>query len=198
MNEREQIEPEIDRGKALELIKEYTKNGNLLKHMYASEAAMREYAKYFVDKEALHKDNIETWAVAGLVHDITYERDGDKHMYSGADLLKGKGVSEYITNAIRVHGNTDGTDQETLLDKVLWIAEECTGLVVAATLVLPSKKLKDLTIESLMKKWKDKRFAAKINRDHISEGCERVGIKVEEHLGIILKAMQGVSDELGL
>jgi lysyl-tRNA synthetase class 2 len=197
-DDKESINPGIDREKGLELIKQYTKNENLLKHMYASEAAMMEYAKHFVEKGELNKKNIETWAIAGLVHDITYERDEDEHMYTGADLLKDAGVCDYVTHAIRVHGNVDGSEQETLLDKVLWIAEECTGLVVAATLVLPSKKLSDLKLKSLLKKWKDKRFAANINRENITAGCERIGMEVKDHLEIILKAMQGISDDLGL
>jgi len=197
-NETDEINPGITRKKALELVQKYTKNKNLVKHMLSSEAAMREYARYFVKRGKLHEANIETWAITGLLHDIMYEKDPKKHMYSGAEMLKKEGVSEYITHAIEVHGNFNGTDQDTLLDKVLWIAEECTGLVVAATLVLPSKKLNDLKIESLMKRWNEKRFTANINRENIKNGIERIGLTVEEHLEIVLNAMKKIDKELGL
>lgn len=197
-NELEKVDAQITREEALNLVKEHTKNANLVKHMLASEAAMKEYAKEFVKEGKLLESNIDAWAIAGLVHDVMYEKDPDKHMFSGADLLREKGVSEYIAHAVEVHGNFDGKDQETLLDKVLWIAEECTGLVVAATLVLPTKKLDDLKVESLIKRFGEKSFAAKINREHIEAGCERIGKSVEGHLAIVLKGMQGISDELGL
>ncbi|MFX1535370.1 MAG: lysine--tRNA ligase [Promethearchaeota archaeon] len=197
-NELEEIEPGITRKRALELVKKHTKNENLVKHMLASEAAMRGYAKHYVKKGKLHKNNIETWALAGLLHDIMFEKDPEGHMFSGAELLKKEGVSDYITHAIEVHGNDDGSKHITHLDKVLLVTEECTGLVVAATLVLPSKKLKDLKLESLVKRFGEKGFAAKLNRDNIQAGCERIDKSVEEHLGIVLKAMQGISDELGL
>ncbi|MFC1780336.1 lysine--tRNA ligase [Patescibacteria group bacterium] len=197
-DELKEIKAGITREKAMKLVEENTKNGNLVKHMLASEAAMKEYAKHYVKEGKLHKNNVETWATAGLLHDVMFEKDAEGHMYSGADLLKKKGVSDYVTNAIRVHGNDDGTDHDTLLDKVLIVTESCTGLVVAAVLVLPSKKLEDLSLKSLMKKFKDKRFAAKLDRDTIKEECSRIGRSVEEHLELVLAAMKGISDQLGL
>lgn len=197
-NELAKIKPGITREKALKLVRKHTKNENLVKHMLASESAMREYAKHYAKEGKLYKNNVEAWALAGLLHDIMFEEDPEGHMFSGAELLKKEGVSDYITHAIEVHGNNDGSKHITHLDKVLLVTEECTGLVVAATLVLPSKKLKDLKLESLVKRFGEKGFAAKLDRENITSGCERIGKTVEEHLCIVLKAMKGVSDELGL
>lgn len=197
-NELEAIKPGITKLQALKLIREHTKNENLVKHMLASEAAMKEYAKYFIKKGKLHKDNIETWAIAGLVHDITFEKDPKGHMYSGAEKLRKEKVSEYILQAIEAHGDFKPKEDESLLDEVLRVAEESTGLVVAATLVLPSRKLKDLTVKSILKKFQTKRFAAKINRGGIEAGVERLGLSLVEHFGIVLSGMKEISSELGL
>lgn len=198
INELDVIKPNIDREKALNLINKTTKSQNLIKHMLASEAAMIEYANHFIYQGKLAKDNVSNWALSGLLHDITYEKDPQNHMHSGADLLKKESVSDYITHAIDVHGNFSGKDQITLLDKILWIAEETTGLVVASTLVLPTKKINDLTLQSLIKKFKSISFAAKINRDNIKSGVERVGLTIEEHLEIVLRGMKKIGKGLEL
>lgn len=197
-NELGVIDTGITRKKAIKLVKSNTSNKNLVKHMLASEAAMREYAEFFAKKSKLHKDNIETWAIAGLVHDITFEKDPKGHMHSGAELLRKEKVSDYILQAIEEHGDFKPKEDESLLDEVLRIAEESTGLVVAATLVLPSKKLKDLTVKSIVKKFKTRRFAAKINRDGIEAGVERLGLSLMEHFGIVLSGMKKISSDLGL
>lgn len=192
------IEPGITREKALELVKKSCKKENMIKHMLASEAAVEEYAKKFVKEGKLHKDNVETWKIAGLLHDITFEDDPDNHWNSAAEKLSQMGVSDYVTQAIRAHGNDDYTKHKTLLDDVLLLAEHSTGLVVTTALVIPSKKLKDVKVSSVVKKMKDKRFAASIDRDVIKTGAEKLGLTLKEHFKIVLDGMMRISRNLGL
>ncbi|MDD3647956.1 MAG: lysine--tRNA ligase, partial [Candidatus Dojkabacteria bacterium] len=194
-DERKPIDPGITRPKALELIKANCKKENMLKHMLASEAGCREYAEKYAKEGKLHKDNMEVWGIAGLLHDITFEDDPDNHWNSGADKLEKMGVSKYITDAIRAHGNDDYTEHKTLLDSVLLLSEHSTGLVVTTALVLPSKKLADVKVSSIIKKMKDKRFAASISRDVIRTGCEKLGLTLQEQFEILLRGMMKIEKE---
>ncbi|MBU0976564.1 MAG: lysine--tRNA ligase [Patescibacteria group bacterium] len=197
-NELKPIDPGITREKALELIKSNCNKENMIKHMLASKAACREYAEKYVKEGKLHKDNVEVWGIAGVLHDITFEDDPDNHWNSGAEKLEKMGVSKYITDAIKAHGNDDYSKHKTFLDNVLLAAEHSTGLVVTSALVLPSKKLADLKVDSIVGKMKDKRFAASIDREVIRIGCEKLGVTLQEHFDIVLKGMMNISGELGL
>ena len=180
----------ITREEAWALIQEYGSTENHIRHMLAVEAAMRAYARHFGEDEDL-------WGAIGLVHDFDYDQFPDEHPYSGGRMLREKEYSEEIVNTILSHGNT-GVPRDTLLAKTLHAVDELTGLLVAVALVRPSKDIRDVKIKSVRKKWKDKAFAAAVNRGEIQQAAEALGIDLWEHVGVVLKAMQDIADEIGL
>lgn len=184
---------EISREEALVLLKEYTKNENLVKHALAVEAAMRAYARRFGEDE-------EKWGIVGLLHDFDYERypNAKDHPLVGAQILKEKEYPEDVIYAIKAHADYLGLERKSLLDKALYAVDELTGFVVAVALVRPSKKLAEVTVESVKKKWKDKAFAKGVNREDIEKGAQELGIPLDEHLDLVIKAMQSIADKLGL
>jgi predicted hydrolase (HD superfamily) len=140
------------------------------------------------------------WALAGLLHDIDYEKtkdDPDQHSILGAQMLEEMGLDKEITEAVKAHNEMHGIAPQSLMAKVLFALDPLTGLIVAATLVLPSKKINDLTTENVLNRFKEKAFARGANREIIQK-CSDVNLKLEEFVDISLKAMQGISDELGL
>ncbi|RMF69982.1 MAG: HDIG domain-containing protein [Calditrichaeota bacterium] len=172
---------------------EYTKSENLRKHMLAVEAAMRFYAKKFGEDE-------EKWAVVGLLHDFDYEQHPslEEHPFVGVKILQEKGVEEEITRAILAHAEHTGVVPETLLEKSIFAVDELTGFIVAVALVRPTKSLMDVTVKSVKKKMKDKAFARNVRREDIRKGAELLGLSLEEHIGNVIEAMQGIAGELGL
>jgi putative nucleotidyltransferase with HDIG domain len=186
------------REEAWELVTEYTTNQNLLHHMLAVEAAMRAYAcKYGEDEEP--------WAIVGLLHDFDYERFPDLsvegHPVVGARLLREWGWPEEIVRAVLAHaGEYTGVQPESRLEKVLVAVDELTGFLTAVALVRPSKDIRDITkIQSVQKKWKDRAFAAAVNREEIEHACQALGVDLwTEHVPLVLAAMQGIAAELGL
>ena len=183
----------MKREEALELLKENVKNENLIKHCLASEAVMKSIAK-----EMSMESNEEEFAIAGLLHDIDFEKvSHNQHGKEGAKILKGKIFNERILHAIEAHNPMTGIKPSGFLDYALICGEIITGLIVATALVMPDKKLSSVTVESLKKKFKEKSFAAKVPRDSIMQ-CEKISIKLDRFLEISLKAMQEISDELGL
>jgi len=183
----------MNREQAWALLKEYTKKDNLIKHALAVEAAMRAYAKKFNEDE-------ETWGIVGLLHDFDYERfpTAEDHPYRGAEILREKGVDEAWVKAILGHADYTGVERDTLMAKTLFAVDELTGMITAATLVRPSKKIEDLKVKSVKKKLKDKSFAASVNRDDIKKGAEELGVDLSEHIQFVIDAMKSVSDDLGL
>ena len=180
----------ITREEAWALIQEYGSTENHIRHMLAVEAAMRAYARRFGEDECL-------WGAIGLVHDFDYDQFPDEHPYSGGRILREKEYSEEIVNTILSHGNTGGP-RDTLLAQTLHAVDELTGLLVAVALVRPSKDIRDVKIKSVRKKWKDKAFAAAVNRGEIQQAAEALGIDLWEHVGVVLEAMQDIADEIGL
>ena len=183
----------MNREKALEIVKEYISNPNLLRHMLAVEAAMRFYANYY------HEDE-ETWAIAGLLHDFDYEIHPtmDKHPQDGAPILRERGVPEEIILAVLSHADHTGVPRNTLLRKALFACDEITGLINAVALVRPSKSLHDLSANSIKKKWKNYHFAAGANRDEIAEGAKALGIDLWQHVENVIHAMRTIASELCL
>jgi putative nucleotidyltransferase with HDIG domain len=182
------------REKALKLIDQYIKNENLKKHLLATEALMRALAKKFNQDE-------EIWGVTGLVHDIDWEltkENPEKHSIIGAEILEKEGFPQEIVNAVRIHNHIHNLEPKTLLEKALYSCEEMTGFIVAVALVMPNKKLSEVTVERIMDKFKEKAFAKGVNREIIKKCEELLGIKVEELAEICLKSMQEISDQLGL
>jgi len=176
-------------GEALELIKKYVKNKNLIKHMLATAACMKELAKKF-------KMNEKKWELAGLIHDTDVETtDKQTHGYKTAEILKNYGVDPEIIQAILVHA--DKAKPERLIDKVLRAVDPLTGLIVACALIHKDKKLNSISPEFVLKRFKEKRFAAGADRNVI-KSCEKFGLPLKEFVEICLKAMQNISDKLGL
>ncbi len=183
----------MNREQAWALLNEYTKKDNLIKHALAVEAAMRAYAKKFNEDE-------EIWGTVGLLHDFDYERfpTAEEHPYKGSEILREKGVDESWVKAILGHADYTGVERDTLMAKTLFAVDELTGMITAATLVRPSKKIEDLKVKSVKKKLKDKSFAASVNRDDIQKGAEELGVDLSEHIQFVIDAMKSVSDDLGL
>jgi putative nucleotidyltransferase with HDIG domain len=186
------------REEAWELLNEYTKNQNLVRHMLAVEAAMRAYAHKYGDDPDL-------WGLVGLIHDFDYERypdlTVDSHPVVGAQILREKGWPEEIVRAVLAHaGEYTGVQPESRMEKALVAVDELTGLLVAVALVRPSKDIREVTkIRSVKKKWKDRSFAAAVNREEIEQACEALGVDLwTEHVPLVLEAMKGIAPELGL
>jgi putative nucleotidyltransferase with HDIG domain len=180
------------------LVNEYTGNPNLIRHMLAVEAAMRAYARKYGQDE-------ESWGVVGLVHDFDYERNPDLsvegHPVVGARLLRERGWPEEIVRAVLAHaGEYTGIQPESLMEKVLVAVDELTGFLVAVALVRPTKDIRDVTkVKSVRDKWKDRAFAAAVNRAEIEHSCQVLGVDLwMEHVPLVLEAMQAIAPELGL
>ena len=185
------MDGKMNREQAFELLKEYTKKGNLIKHALAVEAAMRKYAEIF-------GENPDEWGIVGLLHDFDYEMFPDQHPYRGAEILKERGVSDEWIQAILGHADYTGVKRETNLARTLFAVDELTGFIVAVALVRPSKKIEDVSVKSVKKKMKDKAFAAAVSREDIVKGAEEIGISLDEHIGNVLEAMKSIAPELGL
>jgi putative nucleotidyltransferase with HDIG domain len=184
----------ISRQEAVELMKQYLPQDNLQKHCLATEAIMRSLAKKLGYDE-------DIWAIAGLLHDLDYVETKDcmdRHGLITEKILKEKGVKEEITGAIKAH-NADnlGFQRKEVFEHALTAAECITGMVVAATLVYPDKKIASVKPKSITKRMKQKEFARSVNREYIKE-CEKIGIPLADFAVLSLEAMRGISDELGL
>jgi hypothetical protein len=183
----------MNRDEALQLVKEKIKNENLVKHCLAVEVCIRALAKKF-------EEDPDKWALTGLLHDIDYEQTKDnpeKHSLVGAEMLEKLNVDKEIIEAVKTHNEIHGIAPEAKMAKTLFSVDPLTGLIVAAALVLPKKKLANLTTENVLNRFKEKGFARGANREIISK-CSDIGLTLEEFVGICLKAMQEISEELGL
>jgi len=177
----------------LDSINENVENKNLVKHMLATEAILRALARRFGEDE-------EEWGFTGLLHDIDVELTGgdmSSHSKLGTDLAKELGASEAMAHAILCHNEAHGVPRETKLDKALFCVDPLTGLITAAALVRPDKKLAGLGAKSVIKRFKEKSFAAGANREQISL-CSEIGLELGEFIELGLTAMQEISSDLGL
>ncbi len=186
----------MNRDEAWALVTEYTASDSLRKHMLSVEAAVRSYAPRF-------NADPDLWGVVGLLHDFDYERYPDVavegHPVVGSKILRERGVSEEIIRAILSHATeVTGVTRETPLEKTLYACDELTGLITAVALVRPSKNIADVTVSSVKKKWKDKVFAAGVDRVEIEHAAADLGVPLEEHIGNVLQAMQAIAPTLGL
>jgi len=183
----------MNREEALELVKSKVKNENLVNHMLAVEAVMRRLA------ERLGGDP-DKWGMAGLLHDVDYSETGEdptRHGEVGARMLEEMGVEPEIVNAVRAHNVALGYPRNTLMEKAIYAADPVTGLVVAAALVQPDKKIASVKLKSLKKKYKDKSFARGANREQIAS-CSELGIDLGDFLSLALEAMGKIADAIGL
>jgi len=186
----------MNRDDAWMLVSEWTQNDNLRKHMLAVEAGMRTYARRFGEDE-------EKWAAVGVLHDFDYERYPDVavegHPVVGSKTLRQLGWSEEIIRCILSHATEiTGVERHTRMEKALYAVDELTGLITAVALVRPSKNIADVTVSSVKKKWKDKAFAAGVHRDEIERAAADLGVPLDEHIGVVLTAMQAIAPALGL
>jgi len=182
-----------NREAALELFKKYNKSESLLNHALAVEGVMRYMARKAGDDE-------EKWGVVGLVHDLDYEMYPDQHCTMTRKILEeNKWPDEYI-RAVLSHGWGIASDIEpvTLMEKTLYAMDELTGLVVTSALVRPSKSVMDMEARSVKKKWKDKRFAAGVDRSVIQKGAEMLGVTLDELITDCIMGMREVAEEIGL
>jgi putative nucleotidyltransferase with HDIG domain len=184
----------MNRDDSLKLVREYVKNEGLVRHMLAVEAAMAAYAKHYGEDE-------EKWRVAGFRHDF----DGgihptlEGHPQKGAPILREKGVDEELIRAVLSHAPHTGVTRDSLMEKALFACDEITGLVTTTALVRPSKQIADVKVKSIKKKWKDKSFAAGVNREEVEQACQELGVDLwEEHVPRVLAAMQEIAEDLGL
>lgn len=177
---------------ALALVHEHVESLSLRRHMYSVEAACRAYARRFGEDE-------ELFGLAGLVHDFDYERWPDEHPLPGAEILRERGYPDEVVHAVQAHyAHRTGVQPESLLDRTLVACDEVTGLITAAALVRPSRSVMDLEAKSVLKKFKDKAFAAGVDRDEVRRAAEGLGVEMADHVAFVIEAMRGIAPELGL
>lgn len=179
---------------AKSLVTEKIQNPNLVKHCLACQAAMRELADYFGADQ-------EKWGLAGLLHDIDYEETKDdpaNHSLIGADFLRDKGLEEDIAEAVKTHNAIHGCAPATQMAKALYCVDPLTGLIVATALVLPSRRIQDVTAENVINRFREKSFAKGANRETIQQCEPLLGMDLSEFIGVVLRGMQGVAQELGV
>ena len=178
---------------ALTLLKEFNQTDSLIKHAFAVEGAMRYIARTMGEDE-------EKWGIIGLVHDLDYECFPEQHCRKSREILEERGWPQEYVRAVVSHGWGICSDAEpqTNLEKVLFAVDELTGLIVAVALVRPSKSLADLEAKSVIKKWKDKAFAAGVNRSVIEKGTAMLGIELSDLIARTIMGMREVADKIGL
>jgi len=181
------------RVEAFELLKKYNKTESLIKHALAVEGVMRYMARKFNADE-------EKWGVVGLIHDLDYEQFPDQHCKKTEEILRANNWPEEYIRAVVSHGWGICTEvkPETEMEKVLYAIDELTGLVVTTALVRPSKSVMDVKTKSVKKKWKDKRFAAGVDRSIIENGAGMLGVEISELITDTIAGMREVAEEIGL
>jgi len=183
----------MERDEAFAILEEYVKNQNLVRHMLSVEAAMEDYAARFEEDPA-------NWSLSGLLHDFDWEIHPtlEEHPQDGAPILKERGVPEEVVICILSHAPHTGMPRETTMQKALFACDEITGLLTAVALVRPSKSIHDVKPKSIRKKWKDRSFAANVNREDIVEGADALDVELWEHIGNVLESMKRIAPALGL
>lgn len=180
------------RNEALDLLKEY--NGEALTiHGLAVEGAMRYFAKQ-------SDEDVETWGIVGLLHDLDYEKFPDEHCHKTKEIMEKHGYSDEIIRAIMSHGWEICTDVEpkSMMEKTLYATDELTGLVTACALVRPSGSVMDLEVKSIKKKFKQPSFAAGVNREVVQKGADMLGISLDELIEKVILAMREIAPSLKL
>jgi len=175
------------------LLTEFTQSESLRKHALAVEACMRAYARKAGADE-------ELWGMVGLLHDFDYEKypSLDDHPYKGSEILKERGYSVEVRNAILSHADYTGVARVSPMEKTLFACDELAGFITACALVKPGKSLAEVEAPSVRKKMKDKAFARSVHREDIVAGAADLGLDLEEHIAFCIGAMKAIAKELGL
>lgn len=178
---------------AQSLLKEFNRSESLLKHVYSVEGVMRYIARKKGEDE-------EKWGIVGLMHDLDYERFPEQHCRKSQEILQERGWPEEYTRAIVSHGWGICSDVEpqTEMEKTLYAIDELTGLITAVAIIRPSKSVTDLEVKSVMKKWKDKSFAAGVNRSVIEKGTVMLGVDLRDLITDVITGMREVAERIGL
>jgi len=178
---------------ALALLKEYNQNESLLRHAYSVEGVMR----YLARRQGADE---EKWGIVGLVHDLDYERFPEQHCGKAREILTERAWPEEYIRAVASHGWGICTDVEpqTAMEKTLYTIDELTGLITAVAIVRPSKSVADLEAKSVIKKWKDKAFAAGVNRSVIEKGTAMLGVDLKDLITDAIAGMREVAGRIGL
>ena len=182
-----------NREEALLILKEYNNNGSLIKHAFAVEGVMRFIARKRGEDE-------DKWGIIGLIHDLDYEKYPEQHCKKTNEILNEHGWPEEYIRAAISHGwgICNDVEPQTDLEKTLYAIDELTGLVTACALVRPSKSVNDMKLKSVRKKWKEKSFAAGVDRAVIEKGADMLGVEINELISDVIMGMRDVADAIGL
>ena len=189
--------PDTSRAAAWALLCEHTKTQPLRRHALGVEASMRALARRV---GATDPAELETWGLVGMLHDFDYERfpTEQDHVWRGMEILRARGWPERIIRGVGAHAPYTGIAPESPLERAIVAADELTGFVGACALVRPSKSVRDLPPESVVKKMKDKAFARSVSRDEIRRGAELVGMPLPELVALVIAAQAPIADRLGI
>lgn len=187
------MEKKLSRDNAWKLLTDYTKSPALQQHALTVETVMRHFARRNGEDE-------EIWGVAGLLHDLDYEQFPEEHCKKAEEIMRTQDIDEIYIRAMSCHGYGICTDTkpESRMEKVLYTIDELTGLIHAACLMRPSKSVLDLEVKSVKKKFKDKRFAAGVDREVIRNGCEMLGMELDEVIRETIEGMKENAEGIGL
>ena len=180
-----------DREQALALLKQYNESDSLVRHALAVEAVMRRFARRYGEDE-------NYWGIVGLLHDVDYEKWPEEHLQVAPRLLFEAGYDEDFVHAVLAHGYglCSNAKPEKTMEKVLYTIDELTGLVTAAAYMRPSRSVMDMEVKSVKKKFKDKGFAAGVDRDVILSGCEMLGLDLDDVIAETIEGMRDVHEAL--
>lgn len=184
------------RDEALALLYEWNDSPSLRKHGLLVEAGVRGYAA----DDGVDAATVERWGIAGLLHDLDYERHPDPatHGAIGADELERRGYDAEVVHAVRAHNDVLGIARQTRLDHLVYACDELAGFLVAVALMRPSKKLADVEAKSVRKRMKDKAFARAVPREMLLAGAEEIGLDFDEHVERMVRYLNVVAPEVGL
>lgn len=184
----------MNREQAYALMLEHTPSESLRRHMLNVEAAMRAYARHWASLGEAADE--ETYAVAGLLHDFDYERHPDEHpAWAVAYLRENTDTAPEILDAVMGHAAHTGTPRTTRLSQTLFAVDELTGLVQAAALVRPDRDVRGIELSSLKKRFRNRAFAAGVNRDEVEQGARELGVDLDTHMATVLRAMQAMTPD---
>ena len=181
------------REEAWSILREYNKDEHLINHALAVESVMRHFA-------VLYNEDQEKWGIAGLLHDLDYEKYPDEHCKKVIEIMREKNLDEELIHSVVSHGYglVNEVKPESNLEKVLYTIDELTGLINATVIMRPSKSILDLEVKSVKKKFKSKGFAAGVNREVIKNGCDMINKSLDEVIKETIEGMKNVAEEIGL